>query len=72
MGTVGARCLKGCEGGKNEIGEENLEDINLNRNPTIKEKEDKSEHTNNINKARSASTNKNTNMNKFIEENESK
>jgi hypothetical protein len=27
MGKVASRCLNGCEGGKNEIGEENLEAI---------------------------------------------
>ena len=27
MGTVATRCLKGCEGGKKEVGEENLENI---------------------------------------------
>ena len=27
MGTVATRCLKGCEGGKKEVGEEYLENI---------------------------------------------
>jgi hypothetical protein len=64
MGAVGAKCMKGCEGGKNEVGEENLEDIHNDQkqeflNQPIKIEDDKSEniHTNKIYKARSANKN---------------
>jgi len=36
MGNIGAHCMKGCEGGKNEIGEENLENIIIDQNKNLK------------------------------------
>ena len=69
MGTVGARCMSGCEGsGKKEMGEKNLEDIKLPLSTATvkKEKDYVSEETKNIYKARSS------NINKYIEENERK
>jgi hypothetical protein len=69
MGTVGGRCIKGCEGyGKKELGEEILEDIIL-KNPIVKTESEKDlqakygEETKNICKSRNA------NINKIIEEN---
>ena len=60
MGAVGARCMKGCEGGKKEVGEENLEDILLNQPIKIEDDTNEHTHTNNVYKARSANTNRNT------------
>ena len=56
MGKVASRCMKGCEGGKNEIGEENLESIIESANIPIRklEKQNENETFDITKKARSA------------------
>jgi len=46
MGKVVSRCMKGCEGGKNEIGEENLESIIESANIPIRKLEKQNENEN--------------------------
>ena len=65
MGKIASRCLKGCEGGKNEIGEENLEEYHIGqvkRSDTLQ--------TNELNLRAKAGNNQK--MEKFIEENKRK
>lgn len=63
MGTAASRCLRVCEGGKKEVGEQNLEESDR-----IEVRDYKEETNLEISKAKNA----NLNLNKFVEDNECK
>lgn len=64
MGKIASRCMKGCEGGKNEVGEENLEEYHVKENINKKEDTNTRELINGNNKAKSFNRFEN-----FIQEN---
>ena len=53
MGKTASRCMKGCDGGKNEIGEANLEAIILNSNLPVSAKVEEEDLSDITKKARS-------------------
>ena len=69
MGKVASRCLKGCEGGKNEIGEENLEQYHLDQTNPMKNNSQKKEDLTGELDYKSKSKSGNRKIERFIEEN---